>query len=64
MAAKKQGSIKITQTKSGIGYSQRTKATLRALGIRRMHQSVILPDNPAIRGMVNKLRHLVTVEPA
>ena len=64
MAAKKQPSIRITQTKSGIGYSRRTKATLRALGIRRMHQTVIKPDNPAVRGMVNKLRHLVTVEPA
>lgn len=64
MAAKKQASISITQIKSGIGYPRRTKATLRALGIRRMHQTVIKPDNPAIRGMVNKLRHLVKVEPA
>ncbi len=64
MAAKKQQSLRITQTKSGIGYPRRTKATLRALGIRRMHQTVVLPDNPAIRGMLNKLRHLVTVEPA
>ena len=61
MAAKSK-IIKITQTKSGIGYAQRTKATLKALGIRRMHQTVEKPDNPAIRGMINRVRHLVRVE--
>ncbi|MCK4578584.1 MAG: 50S ribosomal protein L30 [Candidatus Marinimicrobia bacterium] len=61
MAAKAK-TIKITQTKSGIGYAQRTKDTLRALGIRRMHQTVEKQDNPAIRGMINRVRHLVQVE--
>ena len=54
--------LKITQVKSGIGYRLRTKATLRALGIRRMHQVVVKPDNPAMRGMLARVRHLVKVE--
>ncbi len=56
--------LKITQIKSGIGYAQRTKDTLRALGIRRLHQTVVKPDNPAIRGMIVRVRHLVRVEEA
>ncbi len=60
MAAKK--TLKITQIKSGIGYRQRAKDTLRALGIRRMQMTVEQPDNPAIRGMINAIRHLVKVE--
>lgn len=56
--------LKITQIKSGIGYARRTKDTLRALGIRRMHQTVVKPDNPAIRGMIMRVRHLVDVEEA
>lgn len=54
--------LKITQVKSGIGYRQRTKDTLRALGFRRMHQTVEQPDNPAIRGMIKAVRHLVKVD--
>jgi len=61
MAAK---TLKITQIKSGIGYRQRTKDTLRALGFHRMHQTVEQPDNPAIRGMIKHVRHLVKVDPA
>lgn len=60
MAAKK--ILRITQIKSGIGYRQRAKDTLRALGIRRMQMTVEQPDNPAIRGMINAIRHLVKVE--
>ncbi len=64
MAAKKQAvkKLKVTQIKSGIGYARRTKDTLRALGIHRMHQSVVKVDNPAIRGMLVRVRHLVKVE--
>ena len=62
--AKKEANLKITQIKSGIGYPQRAKDTLRALGIHRMHQTVVKPDNPAIRGMINRIRHLVRVEAA
>ena len=57
-------SLKITQVKSGIGYPRWAKATLKALGIRRMHQTVQQPDNPAIRGMVTRIRHLVKVDEA
>ena len=54
--------LRITQIKSGIGYAQRTKDTLRALGIHRMRHSVVKVDSPAIRGMIVKVGHLVTVE--
>ena len=59
MADKK---IKITQTKSAIGYRQRTKDTLKALGIRKMNSSVIKPNNAAIQGMIATVNHLVKVE--
>lgn len=54
--------LKITLVRSPIGYSKRQKRTVEALGLRRLHQSVIQPDNPAIRGMVRKVSHLVVVE--
>ena len=52
----------ITQVKSGIGYCEDQKRTLKALGFRRMHQVVIHEDSASIRGMVNKVRHLVKLE--
>lgn len=54
--------LRITQHKSGIGYEQSQKATLRTLGIRRLHQTVEVADTPTVRGMVRKVSHLVTVE--
>ena len=54
--------ISITQVKSSIGYNQDQKRTLQALGLHRMHQSVIQNDSATVRGMINKVRHLVTVE--
>ena len=54
--------LKITQTKSGIGYKQNQKETLRSLGLKRMHDTVIKEDRPEIRGMVRAVRHLVAVE--
>jgi large subunit ribosomal protein L30 len=54
--------IKITQIKSAIGYRQRTKDTLIALGIKKMHQSVIHDASPAILGMVNAITHILKVE--
>ncbi len=45
-----------------IGYSRDQKDTIRALGLRRLNQSVIKPDNPSVRGMVNKVVHMVVVE--
>ena len=57
-----QPSLKIMLVKSPIGQKQRQKDTVRALGIRKMHQTVVRPDNPQMRGMVFAIKHLVTVE--
>ena len=54
--------LNIKWVKSGIGYSQDQKRTLKALGFHRLNQSVIHDDSSSIRGMVNKVRHLVKVE--
>ena len=54
--------IKVTQTRSEIGGTQSQRATLRGLGLKRIGQSVVKQDTPIIRGMVQKVRHLVTVE--
>ena len=56
--------IIVTQTKSAIGSSKRLVRTLEALGIRRMHQRVEHTDSPQLRGMIDKVRHLVTVTEA
>lgn len=56
------GKIKITQTKSAIGYTVRQKRTLEALGIKKMNQTVELEASPQIKGMVAKISHLVSVE--
>jgi len=48
--------------KSPIGYSERQKRTVRALGLRRLRQTVEHVDNPAVRGMITKIQHLVQVE--
>ena len=53
--------IRVQQVKSAIGYDRKQRATLRGLGLRRMHQIVELEDTPAVRGMVNKVVHLVKV---
>ncbi|HGY57370.1 MAG TPA: 50S ribosomal protein L30 [Caldithrix abyssi] len=62
MAAKKEKKIKITQTKSRIGYNVKQKLTLDALGLRRMNQSVVKTVTPQIEGMVKKIQHLISVE--
>ncbi|MBN1951843.1 MAG: 50S ribosomal protein L30 [Bacteroidales bacterium] len=54
--------IKITQSGSRIGSTQRQKATLDALGLRKMNATVELNDTPQILGMVRKVSHLVKVE--
>jgi large subunit ribosomal protein L30 len=58
------GRIRITQTKSDIGQPKKMRGTLRALGLKGYQRSTEQPDNPAIRGMISKVRHLVTVEEA
>lgn len=55
-------SIEITLTRSLIGRPQDQRDTVKALGLRKMHQTVVKEDNPAIRGMINKVSHLVTVK--
>ena len=54
--------LKITQVRSVIRQKQNQKATMRSLGIRRMHQTVVLPDNKSVRGMVETVRHLIKFE--
>lgn len=54
--------LRITYTKSAIGYSQDQKDTVRSLGLRKLNSTVLHDDTPSIRGMAFKVRHLVTVE--
>ncbi len=63
MAKKVQKKIlRITLMKSGIGYSEKHKATLRALGFHKISQTVEHEDSSALRGMLRKVNHLVKVE--
>ena len=54
--------IRITYSKSAIGYTERQKATVKALGFKKLYETIEHEDSPAIRGMVNKISHLLTVE--
>lgn len=54
--------LRITWVKSGIGYAEVQKKTLKALGLRRLNQTVIHNDCASILGMINKVKHLVKVE--
>jgi large subunit ribosomal protein L30 len=56
--------VKVTLVKSVNGQIHRHRATARGLGLRRMHQTVLLADTPEIRGMINASRHLFRVEEA
>ncbi len=56
--------LRVTWIKSGIGYKEDQKRTLTALGFHRLHQSVVHDDSMSVRGMINKVRHLVKVEEA
>jgi len=58
----KKSTIRVRQFKSGNGCPKDQKATLRGLGFRRMNQVVELEDTPSVRGMVNKVCHLVRIE--
>ena len=53
--------LRITQVRSGVGKPHGQRATLRALGLKHHQDSVVQPDNPAIRGMVFQVRHLIEV---
>lgn len=54
--------LRITLTKSPTGYSYKQKRTVRALGLRRMHQTVEREDSPTVRGMIDKVKHLLEIE--
>ncbi len=54
--------LRITWVKSDIGFPKDQKATVKALGLRRLHQTVEHTDTPALRGMVNKIIHLLKIE--
>jgi large subunit ribosomal protein L30 len=56
--------LKVTLVRSPIHREQSQKDTVRGLGLRRLHHTRVLEDSPAIRGMITKVQHLVTVEPA
>lgn len=56
--------LKVTLVRSPIDRTQKQKDTVRGLGLRRLHNSRVLDDTPAIRGMIRKIQHLVTVEAA
>ena len=60
-SAKKKKSLQITQVRSQIGFSYKQKRVLEGLGLGRIGRTVTRPDDPCIRGMVNKVPHLVTV---
>lgn len=54
--------LKITRKRSDIGRPPKQRATMKSLGLRKMNQTVIRPDNPGIRGMIQVVRHMVEVE--
>ena len=61
-AEHKEPKLRVTLVKSPIGNQQRQKLTVKALGFQRLNESIVHPDNPSIRGMIYKVRHLVRVE--
>ncbi|MEW6686905.1 MAG: 50S ribosomal protein L30 [Candidatus Edwardsbacteria bacterium] len=56
------GKLKITQIRSAINRRENQKQTIRALGIKKLHQGVIHENSPQIRGMIKKVEHLLKVE--
>ena len=56
-----QTALRVKQTKSGIGHAETYRRTLRALGLRRHQQEIVVNDTPSVRGMLHKVRHLVRV---
>lgn len=58
----KKKTVQVTLVRSPIGYTERQKRTVKALGLYRINQTVSVADNEAVRGMINKISHLVQVE--
>jgi len=61
-AADATGRVKVTLNKSVIGFDRKQRAVVTGLGLRRIRHTVELKDTPSIRGMIHKVRHMVTVE--
>ena len=59
LSGKPSKTLRIRQVKSGIGYNEKQKATLKALGLGRIGRTRTVPDNPELRGMLKKIPHLV-----
>ncbi len=57
----KGATLRVRQVRSGIGFSARQKATLRALGLAKIGRERVHPDNPQVRGMIGKVSHLVEI---
>jgi len=62
--AEQKNALKVTLVKSTIGFNKKQDAVVKSLGLRRLRHSVVLNDTPETRGMIHKVRHLVTVESA
>jgi len=62
MSAKATKRLRVKQVRSGIGFTQRQRQTLRGLGFRKLYQVVELEDTPSVRGMITAIAHLVKVE--
>ena len=62
MAAKKKAKLKITLIKSVIGSRPEQRGTVRSLGLRKLHHSVVQESSPAILGMIERISHMVQVE--
>ena len=63
-SAAPEGHLRVTQVRSGISTKPKHRGTLRALGLRGVGRSRVLPDRPDVRGMLARVPHLITVEPA
>ncbi|MDH5749592.1 MAG: 50S ribosomal protein L30 [Rhodospirillales bacterium] len=64
MSAGNKGTVKITQTGSPIGRRKDQRATLVGLGLNKLHRTSELEDTPAVRGMIDKVKHLIRIEEA
>jgi large subunit ribosomal protein L30 len=60
--ADKKATVKVTQTGSPIGRQKYQRETLKGLGLNKMHKTRELEDTPSVRGMINKVKHLISVE--
>ncbi len=57
------GKLRVKQVRSGIGHAETYRRTLKALGLRHHQAEIVVSDSPSVRGMINKVRHLVRVTP-